>query len=95
MKKDYSLLSITMSIVCSACIIGVDAIYWKHFPAFYLACVVIGSIAVASSVTCLAFRLKNRNKEERYYSILTIMSMVSSSVAMLVTVVGTLITMFA
>ena len=94
MKKDYSILTIALSTVFCACSIGINVIYWKHFPALYLAGIVVGSIAFAISIACLLFRLIKKDKEERYYKILTSISMISSAIALCVPCIGTLIIMF-
>ena len=94
MKKYNSLLMIALCIIFCISSIGIDILFWKHFPALYLACVVIGSIAVVICVVCLALRLKNNSGEERYYKRLVLTSMISASTALGILCIGTLITMF-
>lgn len=94
MKKDYSILMIALSTVFCACFIGIAIIYWKHFPAFYLACTVIGGIAFVISVVCLVLRMVKRNSEEKFYKRLMYISMISAATTLGIIVIGTLITMF-
>lgn len=94
MKKDSSILLIVFSVIICVCSIGIDIIYWKHFPALYLAATAVGGIALVISVICLVLRLKKHNAEQKYYNRLMRLSMVSATVALLLPTVGTLITMF-
>ncbi|MDE6293464.1 MAG: hypothetical protein K2L88_02435 [Clostridiales bacterium] len=94
MKKDYSILMITLCIIFCVGTIGIDIIYWKHFPALYLAGIVAGGIALVISVVCLFLRLKKRDGDEKYYKILMYLSMISAIVAAAIPLIGTLITMF-
>lgn len=94
MKKDYSILSIVLSIVLSACSIGIDILNWRHFPALYLAGLVVGSIAFVISVVCLVLRLKKYNGEEKYYKVLILTSMIPDTIALLIPAIGELIVMF-
>lgn len=94
MKKDYYIVIIVLSVIFCACSIGIDIIYWEHYPAFYLAGIVVGSIAFVISIVCLSLKLTKKDRQERYNKMLAIISMKFATVAVCLLIIGTLITMF-
>ena len=95
MKKNYSTLTISLSIVFCACAIGISFIYLNRFFAFYLACAVISSIAFIACALCLGLRLKKYNGQEQYYKVLMAISMLSTAVSLMLIVIGTITIIFS
>ena len=94
MKKSSYIPMIALCTVFCASSIGINVIYWKHFPALYLAGIIGGSISFAITIACLLLGLIKKDKEDRYYKTLMEISMISAVVAVCLPVVGTLFTMF-
>lgn len=81
MKKSSYILMLALCAVFCASAIGINVIYWKHFPALYLAGIIVGSIAFFIAIACLLLELIKKDKEEAYYKTLMRISMISAVVA--------------
>ena len=94
MEKDYSKILLIVSTVFSAFTILLNVLYLSRFHAFYLAGIILGSIALIACVTCLVLRLTKFNGQENIHKILMRIGMFACAVPLLMTGIGTLIIMF-
>ena len=95
MKKDYSILSISLSALFGVLSILACIQYLKYFPAFYISGMVIAGISFIASGICLILRLTKLKGQENRYRLLTAVSMFSVAAALCLVVIGTLVILFA
>ena len=89
----YTTPTIALSIAFCIGSLAVNIIYFGYFPALYVVGIAISCITIVLTVVCLVLKIR-QNKDERYYKMLMMTSMLSTVVAMAIPVVGTLTIMF-
>ena len=90
----HATLAIALSIVFSVCSLGINILYLYYLRAVFIYGMVISGISILVTVFCMIFSRK-RNKEQMYYKVLMMASMLATVASMGIPVIATMIILFA
>ena len=88
-------LAIALSIAFSVCSLGINLfyLYYVHLRGVFGYGIVISSLSTALTVFCMIFSRK-QNKEDKYYKVLMMASMLATVASMAIPVIATMIILF-
>ena len=86
--------AIALSIAFSVCSLGINILYLSYLRAVFTYGIVISGLSIALTVFCMIFSRK-RNKEDMYYKVLMMASMLATVASLAIPVIATMIIFFA
>lgn len=93
MKKDYSLFIIILCNVFAVCSLGINILYYRRFPAMYLAGIIVSAVVIVANIVFLVLRLKYK-KNVNMTALLMRICLLTIGIALAIPAIGTLVIMY-